>query len=68
IPAMLIVQPNNFPTSFQLPSGQADLLQVVGITAAELEAAKSSSSKQIAQQILTRTGGFLTDPNRASVV
>ncbi|MCJ8339360.1 MAG: suppressor of fused domain protein [Pseudomonadales bacterium] len=68
IPAMLIVQPNNFPTSFQLPSGQVDLLQVVGITAAELEAAKSSSSKQIAQQILTQTGGFLTDPNRASVV
>ncbi|EPJ43115.1 MAG: hypothetical protein OFPI_44600 [Osedax symbiont Rs2] len=68
IPAMLFVQPNNFPTSFNLASGQVDLIQVVGITAAELEAAKATSSKQLAQQILAETGAFLTDPDRLSVM
>ena len=68
IPAMLFVQPENFPPSFNLASGQVDFIQIVGITAAELEAAKASSSKQIAQQILTQTGGFLTDPDRLSVI
>ncbi|HRH77131.1 MAG TPA: suppressor of fused domain protein [Cellvibrionaceae bacterium] len=68
IKTMLFVRPVNFPSGFSIKSGQVDFLQVVGITHAELEAAKQSSSEEIRAKLIEVTGGLVTYKGRASVV
>lgn len=68
IKAMLFVHPINFPMEFTLNSGKVDVLQVVGITQLELDAAKQSSSKSIEELIVRETGGLITSKERLSVV
>jgi hypothetical protein len=67
IKTMLFTQPVNFPSSFSIKSGRVDFLQVVGITPSELEAAKKTSSEDIRERLISKTGGLLTSKERASV-
>ncbi|WP_445370111.1 suppressor of fused domain protein (plasmid) [Methylomonas sp. HW2-6] len=68
IKTMMFTQPINFPKSFSIKSGRVDLLQVVGITPAELEFAKKASSDELKELIVTNTGGLFTSKDRVSVV
>ncbi|MGR8931916.1 MAG: suppressor of fused domain protein [Gammaproteobacteria bacterium] len=67
IRTMMFTRPVNFPDSFSIKSGKVDLLQAVGITPAELESAKQSSSEQLKERLVSQTGGLLTYKERASV-
>ena len=68
IKTMMFTHPINFPDSFSIKSGQVDLLQVVGITSAELEAAKKTSTDDLKEIFVSNTGGLVTRKERASVV
>jgi hypothetical protein len=68
IKTMMFAMPVKFPSNFSIKSGRVDLLQVVGITPSELEAAKESSSDEIKEKLVSKTGGLLTSKERASVV
>lgn len=68
INTMMFVRPISFPDSFAIKSGKVDLLQVVGITPAELEAAKQTSSEELKEKIVSNTGGLITYKERVSVV
>ena len=68
IKAMMLIHPVNFPSTFSIKSGRVDLLQVVGITPSELEAAKQTSSDEIREKLVSSTGGLVTSKERASVV
>lgn len=68
IKIMMFAYPVNFPESFSMKSGQVDLLQVVGITPAELEVAKQTSSEELKEKIVSKLGGLITSKVRASVV
>jgi hypothetical protein len=65
---MMFTHPINVPDSFSIKSGQVDLLQVVGITLAELEAAKKTSSDELKEMIVSNAGGLITSKERPSVV
>lgn len=67
IKTMLFTHPVDFPDHFTIQSGRVDLLQVVGITSAEVAAAKQTSSEEIRQKLMSKTGGLLTSKERASV-
>jgi hypothetical protein len=65
---VVIGKPMHFPPSFHLGSGQVDLLQVVGITEAERDFAKSSGSEKLIEK-LTSVGYYpVTDPTRSTVI
>jgi len=68
IKTMMFIKPINFPDRFAIKSGQVDLIQVVGITPAELEVAKQTSSEELKEVIIKTTGGLLTGKDRPSVV
>lgn len=68
IKTMMFVHPATLQSTFTIKSGKVDLLQVVGITPAELAVAKQSSSEELSKQIINVTGGLLTQKERASVV
>ena len=68
IKTMMFAHPVNFPGSFSIKSGRVDLLQVVGITPAELEVAKQTSSEELKEIIVSNIGGLITSKERASVV
>ena len=68
ITTMMFAYPVNFPCNFSIKSGRVDLLQIVGITSSELEAAKQTSSEEIREQLVSRTGGLVTSKERASVL
>ena len=68
IKTMVFTHPINFPSNILIKSGKIDLLQVVGITPSELEAAKKSSSEEIIGKLVISTSGLLTYKERASVV
>lgn len=68
IKTMMFTHPINVPDSFSIKSGQVDLLQVVGITLAELEAAKKTSSDELKEMIVSNAGGLITSKERPSVV
>lgn len=68
IKTMMFTHPVNFPGSFSIRSGRVDLLQVVGITLAELEVAKQTSSEELKEKLVNTTGGLITRKERASVV
>ena len=68
INTMMFANPINFPSSFSIKSGRVDLLQAVGITPLELEAAKQTSSEEIKEKLVSNTGGLVTCKERASVV
>jgi hypothetical protein len=68
IKTMMFARPVNFPESFSIKSGRVDLLQVVGITPAELEVAKQTSSEELKEVIVSNIGGLITSKERASVV
>jgi hypothetical protein len=67
IKAMMFAYPINFPANFSIKSGSVDLLQAVGITPSELEAAKRTSSEEIKEKLISNAGGLLTCKERASV-
>ncbi len=67
IKTMMFTHPLNFADHFSIKSGRVDLLQVVGITPSELEAAKKTSSEEIKQKLVSHTGGLVTSKERASV-
>ena len=68
IQAMMLTYPVNFPDNFLLKSGSVDLLQVVGITKAEKEMAKKSSSAELTSKLVNITGGLITDKNRSCII
>ncbi|MCO1336783.1 suppressor of fused domain protein [Microbulbifer sp. OS29] len=68
IKTMMFTQPASFPSNFYIKSGAVDLLQVVGITPSELDAAKQTSSDEIREKLVSNIGGLITSKERASVV
>jgi len=68
IKTMLFTKPINFPDRFSIKSGQVDFIQIVGITPAELEVAKQTSSDELKEIIIKVSGGLLTRKERPSVV
>jgi Suppressor of fused protein (SUFU) len=68
IKTMMFTYPIHFPESFSIRSGRVDLLQVVGITPAELAFAKKASSDELSDLIVSNTGGLITSKDRVSVV
>ncbi|WP_445363452.1 suppressor of fused domain protein [Microbulbifer sp. ANSA003] len=67
IKTMMFTHPVNFPENFAIKSGAVNLIQVVGITPSELEAAKETSSDEIRQKIISKAGGLVTNKERESV-
>jgi hypothetical protein len=67
IKTMMFARPINFPSNISIMSGSIDLLQVVGITLSELDAAKQTSSEDIREKLITSTGGLVTSKKRESV-
>lgn len=67
IKTMMFTHPVNFPENFVIQSGAFDLIQVVGITPSELEAAKATSPDELKQKIIRNTGGLVTSKERESV-
>ncbi len=67
IKTMLFAHPVNFTDHFFIKSGRVDLLQAVGITPSELNEAKLTSSDEIAQKLISNTGGLVTSKERDSV-
>jgi hypothetical protein len=67
IKIMMFTYPQNFPESFCIQSGRIDLIQVVGITASELEYAKDTSSDDLRTKIISSNGDLLTRKVRESV-
>jgi hypothetical protein len=68
IRTMIFTHPLNFPSNFAIKSGKIDLLQVVGITSSELEAAKQTSSEEVKKKLVSITGSLVTSKDRESVV
>ena len=68
IQTMMFTYPVNFINNFSIKSGKVDLLQVIGITPSELEFAKKTSSDDLREQILLKTGELTTGKVRSSVV
>ena len=68
IEAMMMTYPVSFPTSFSIKSGNVELLQVVGITASELEVAKQTSTEDLKNRLVSSMGNLVTSRVRASVV
>ena len=67
IRTMMFVHPVNIPSNFSIKSGSVDLLQAVGITPSELEAAKQTSSEEIRGKLISNTGGLISSKERESV-
>lgn len=67
IKAVMFAHPVNFTDHFFIKSGRVDLMQAVGITPSELEAAKQTSSEEIKNKLVRNTGGLVTSKERASV-
>ena len=65
---VMIVEPRDFPISFELMSGKVDFLQITGITDSELLFAKQNSSKELANFIYEKFGTFALVPTRENVV
>jgi hypothetical protein len=65
---IVIAEPSNFPSSFQLASGQADILEIVGITEAERDYAKAEGSGALITRLKDRDCFPVTNPTRDSVV
>ena len=63
---VMVVEPKNFPTSFELISGKVDILQITGITASELDFAKQNSSSELAEIIYEQFGTYAVLPTRES--
>ncbi len=68
IEAMMMTYPVSFPTSFSIKSGNVELLQVVGVTASELEVAKQTSTEDLKNRLVSSMGNLVTSRVRASVV
>lgn len=68
IKTMMFIRPVNFPESFSIKSGSVDLIQAVGITPAELEVAKETSSEDVKEKIISNIGSLATRKERDSVV
>ncbi len=65
---VVIGHPTHFPASFQLESGQVDLLQIVGITEVERDFAKTNGSEALINILIDRGCYPVTDPTRFTVV
>lgn len=68
ITAMLITPPFQLPENIEIQSGRVDLLQIVGITDAELSFAQEYSSEMLTDKLIEETGGLITVKQRSSVV
>ena len=65
---IVIAEPSNFSSSFQLASGRVDLLQVIGITEAERDFAKAEGHDALIARLQEGGVSSLTDPGRKSSV
>ena len=65
---VVLAEPKDFPTSFELISGQVDIIQVVGITADEFSFAKEHGSLAILEELEKQNISFSIVPNRVSVI
>jgi len=63
---VIMAEPANVPSSFQLASGQVDLLQVIGITEAERDLAKIEGIDALLVRLTDRGAFPAVDPARAS--
>jgi hypothetical protein len=63
---VVIAEPSTFPSSFRLPSGRVDLLEVVGITEAERDFAKAEGSAALINLLRAHARFPRTDPHRES--
>jgi hypothetical protein len=66
--SVVLVEPDHYASRFKLESGAVDLLHVLGITAAELQFAKETSSAELVGRL--RSAGVYprTDPRRRSIL
>ena len=60
----LVLTPDTDVAPIQTPNGRVEFLQVVGITRAELEAMKASSTADVLEQVRAANPRLLTDPAR----
>ncbi|MDG9670971.1 suppressor of fused domain protein [Hahella sp. CR1] len=67
VKTMMFIQPVHFPCRFSIKSGNVDLIQVVGITPSELQAAKQLSSEETKEKLISNTGRLVTCKERESV-
>jgi hypothetical protein len=68
ITELMVVTPDEYPSSFDLASGKVRLLQVVGITANEANYAQNTNSQELAKNLLSMRSNYTTDPDRADVI
>ncbi len=64
---MLITRPRDFETRFGLRSGQVDLLQIVGITGAELAYGLTLGLPRLERLLYEQGAAPTTDPTRSSL-
>ncbi len=64
---LAVSRPSHYPATAQLDSGKFDFLHVVGITEAERDFAKRSSTEQLLNQLTASGAAPVTDAARRSV-
>ena len=64
---MFITRPRDFEARFELPSGQVDLLQIVGITGSELAYGLYKGFDKLENQLYEGGAAPTTNPTRASI-
>jgi hypothetical protein len=64
---MFISRPQDFTSRFELRSGQVDLLQIVGITGAELAYGLSLGMARLEKLLYAQGAAPVTDPARSSI-
>ena len=68
IKSLLVVKPNKLPDSFELMSGKVDVLQMTGITEAELEFAKNNGSEMLTDKLIQANDSFTFNLERIGVI
>ena len=64
---MFISRPQDYLARFELRSGQVDLLQVVGITGAELAYGLSLGMGRLEKLLYVQGAAPVTDPSRSTI-
>lgn len=65
---LVITSPTHYPSSFDLPSGRVDLFHFIGITDAERDYAKRTSSEELVRMLKQKGVYPLTTPSRQSLL
>jgi hypothetical protein len=67
IAGFILWAPSHFPEEFELVSGKVDLIEVIGITAAELQYAKDYGPAALCKKLIAGNAFPITDADRLSV-